>query len=81
MSSAASSWGIRGVDAERVGICKVGTVGVAALVGTEDEEIVAEDWQGCPLIGAFEVFPIAMAACNSKVSAKNQPHQNSFTNI
>lgn len=28
--SGASCWGIRGVDAEREGICKVGTVGVAA---------------------------------------------------
>ena len=44
MDSTASSGGIRGVDCEREGICKVGTVGVAVWVGTEDEEIAAEDW-------------------------------------
>lgn len=42
LDSGASCWSIRGVDAEREGICKVGTVGVAAWVSTE-EEIVAED--------------------------------------
>lgn len=42
--SGASCWGIRGVDVERAGICKLGTTGVTAWVGTEDEEIVAEDW-------------------------------------
>lgn len=43
MDSETSWWGIGGVDAESGGICKVGTVGVAAWVCTEDEDIVAED--------------------------------------
>jgi hypothetical protein len=72
LDSGVSRRGIKGVDDDKggEGICNVGTVGEATLTGREGGGTVAEDWYGCPVIAAFETFPIVIAACNKEINTQ-----------